>query len=416
MTINAHTRPRGAAQKKRVYLGVDVPLLMVVFTLVVFGAVMLYSASWDFSWYIYDSPTYIFTRQMLWLGVGIAAAFFFAWLDYHYWRKFAVPAMLGAVGALFAVLVINEVRHGSVRTLSAGSYMPSELAKIVTILYLSIWLYSKRNQLSDVNFGLLPLAGIIGLVSGLILRQPDLSAAATIVFLGGMLFFLAGGDLKQIAILVVVAVLVGWIVVQVNPTGSRRVAAYLEGLRDPTQASYHVRRSLEAFVKGGFFGVGIGRADTKLTGLPVPPTDSIFAVIGEETGVAGSVFMIGLFALFIWRGLAIARRAPDMLGSLIAAGLTLWIVMEAFINMAVMVGLLPFAGNALPFISAGGSNLVVSLAAVGIMMNIARASKAQQPEERTRPREGATNAATGVRRSQRRRRVSRARRAASARQ
>jgi cell division protein FtsW len=231
-----------------------------------------------------------------------------------------------------------------------------------------------------------------------------------------MLFFLAGGDLKQIAILVVVAVLVGWIVVQINPTGSRRVAAYLEGLRDPTQASYHVRRSLEAFVKGGFFGVGIGRADTKLTGLPVPPTDSIFAVIGEETGVVGSVFMIGLFALFIWRGLTIARRAPDMLGSLIAAGLTLWIVMEAFVNMAVMVGLLPFAGNALPFISAGGSNLVVSLAAVGIMMNIARASKAQQPEERTRPREGATNAATGVRRSQRRRRVSRARRAASARQ
>jgi cell division protein FtsW len=416
MTINTHTRPRGTAQKKRVYLGVDVPLLMVVFTLVMFGAVMLYSASWDFSWYIYDAPTFIFTRQMLWLGVGIAAAIFFAWLDYHYWRKFAVPAMLGTVAALFAVLVINEVRHGSVRTLSAGSYMPSELAKIVTILYLSIWLYSKRNQLSDVNFGLLPLAGIIGLVSGLILRQPDLSAAATIVFLGGMLFFLAGGDLKQIAILVVVAVLVGWIVVQINPTGSRRVAAYLEGLRDPTQASYHVRRSLEAFVKGGFFGVGIGRADTKLTGLPVPPTDSIFAVIGEETGVVGSVFMIGLFALFIWRGLTIARRAPDMLGSLIAAGLTLWIVMEAFVNMAVMVGLLPFAGNALPFISAGGSNLVVSLAAVGIMMNIARASKAQQPEERTRPREGATNAATGVRRSQRRRRVSRARRAASARQ
>jgi cell division protein FtsW len=152
-------------------------------------------------------------------------------------------------------------------------------------------------------------------------------------------------------------------------------------------------------------------ADTKLTGLPVPPTDSIFAVIAEETGVLGTTFVIVLYVLLVWRGMLIARRAPDMLGSLLASGITLWIAIEAFINMAVMVGLLPFAGNALPLISAGGSNLVVTLSAIGILLNISRLSAAEsQPPERK------ANATNGVRRSNRRRDQSRARRAASARQ
>jgi cell division protein FtsW len=133
-----------------------------------------------------------------------------------------------------------------------------------------------------------------------------------------------------------------------------------------------VRRSFEAIVNGGFFGVGIGQSQSKLTGLPVPPTDSIFAVIAEELGLVGSIGLLGLYIMLFWRGLVVARRAPDMFGTLLATGLVVWIGMEALINMAVMVGLLPFAGNALPFISAGGSNLVASLAAIGILMNISR--------------------------------------------
>jgi cell division protein FtsW len=143
----------------------------------------------------------------------------------------------------------------------------------------------------------------------------------------------------------------------------------------------HLSRSLEALVKGGWFGVGIGRADTKLTGLPVPPTDSIFAVVGEETGFAGALALVVLYLLILWRGLSIAQRAPDGLGRLLAAGLSLWIVIEALINMAVIVGLVPFAGNALPFISAGGSNLVVSLVAIGILLNISRLSNQNREEE-----------------------------------
>jgi cell division protein FtsW len=168
------------------------------------------------------------------------------------------------------------------------------------------------------------------------------------------------------------AVIAAALVAQVSPTGRERVGDFIAGIKDPTQASYHVRRSFEAIVNGGWFGVGIGQSLSKLTGLPVPPTDSIFAVIAEELGLFGSLALIGLYVTLVWRGLVIARRAPDMLGTLLASGLVIWIGLEALINMAVMVGLLPFAGNALPFISAGGSNLVVTLAAIGILMNISR--------------------------------------------
>jgi cell division protein FtsW len=180
--------------------------------------------------------------------------------------------------------------------------------------------------------------------------------------------------LKQITLLMIVAIIGGWMVVRVSPTGAERVSDFLNGIKDPTQASYHVRRSFEAIVNGGIFGTGIGRGETKLLGLPVPPTDSIFAVIAEELGLVGSVTLIGLYAALVWRGMVIARRAPDMLGTLLASGMALWIGLEALVNMAVMVGLMPFAGNALPFISAGGSNLVVSLASIGILLNISRQS------------------------------------------
>ena len=361
-------------------LGLDVPLLLVIFTLVVFGALMVYSASWDFSLAIFESPTFIFVRQMNWLALGIGVAVILTLIDYHLLGRVAVPAMAITVLGLMAVLLVNEVRFGATRTLLQGSYQPSELAKLVIVVYLAVWLFSKREFIDNVGFGLLPLASILGVVGGLIFLQPDLSAVITVVVLGVMMFFLAGGALKQIAILLVVTVIVGWFVVRVSPTGRGRVDAYIDGLRDPTQASYHIRRSLEAFVKGGWAGVGIGKADTKLTGLPVPPTDSIFAVVGEETGVIGASGLVVLYSLLLWRGLVIARRAPDLLGVLLASGLTLLIAMEASINMGAMVGLLPFAGNALPFISAGGSNLVVSLAAIGIVMNVSRISQKQEQE------------------------------------
>jgi len=354
--------------------GMDIPLLLTVVALIVFGLIMLYSASFDFSYKEYGSSTYMFTRQVKWMMLGIVVALVLSLFDYHHWRRIVVFAMLGTIGLLAIVLFVNEIRLGASRTLYDGSYQPSEVAKLVTVIYLSVWLYAKRQVLHDISLGLIPLGVILGIIGGLIYLQPDLSAVGTVLVLGGLLFFLAGADIKQIVFLLILAVLIGWMVVQFSATGQDRVDSFLAGLQDPTHASYHVQRSFEAVIKGGFFGVGLGQADTKLTGLPFAPTDSIFAVIAEELGLLGTMLLMGLYAALVWRGLVIARRAPDMLGTLLAAGVTFWIGIEALINMAVMVGLMPFAGNALPFISAGGSNLVSVLSAVGIMLNISRQS------------------------------------------
>ncbi|MBI3160868.1 MAG: cell division protein FtsW [Chloroflexi bacterium] len=356
----------------RIIRGFDMPLLVGVVALIVFGLVMLYSASWDFSLAAYQDATYMFDRQMMWLGVGLLVAVILAFFDYHHWRKFVLPAMAFTIGLLIVVLLMNEIRFGAKRAILGGSVQPSELAKLVSILYLGVWLYSKRQFLHDISFGLIPLGVILGAVGGLIYQQPDLSAAATVLLLGGLLFFLAGGDMKQIVFLLMIAAVVAWLVISVSATGQQRVGDFLAGLKDPLQSSYHMQRSYEAIINGGWFGMGLGQSEGKLTGLPVPPTDSVFAVVVEELGWVGAVALIGLYGFFVWRGMVIARRAPDMLGTLLASGLVIWVGAEALINMAVLVGLLPFAGNALPFVSAGGSNLVATLAAIGILFNISR--------------------------------------------
>ena len=399
---------KGFQNRMRAAKSGDTPLLITIIILVSFGLLMLYSASVDYSVEILgEAPAYMFKRQVLWLAIGILSAIALSHLDYHLWRRFAVLAMLGTITALIAVLFIQELRLGAVRTFYNGSIQPSELAKLVIIIYLAVWLYAKRAQLHSIELGLVPLAIILGGVGGLIYLQPDISATATIFILGGVLFFLAGADLKQIIILMLLASLVAWAIVQFSATGQERVGFYWLGLKDPTEASYHVRRSLEAIVNGGFFGLGIGQSVTKLTGLPVPPTDSIFAVVAEEFGLFGAASLIILYGVMVWRGLVIARRAPDMLGSLLATGLVFWIGIEALINMTVMVGLLPFAGNALPFMSAGGSSLVTSLAAIGILYNISRQrGEDQQMEDEWR----AFGATVNLRGRNGRRGVSRARR------
>ena len=388
--------------------GADMPLILTVVALLVFGLIMLYSASFDFSFNEYDSPTYMFVRQVRWLGLGILAAFLLSLFDYHRWRRMVLLAMLGTIGLLITVLIVNEIRLGASRTLINGSYQPSELAKLVAVIYIAVWLYAKRQFLHDVTIGLIPLGVILGIIGGLIYSQPDLSAAATVLILGGLLFFLAGADLRQIAFLLVLAFIMGWVVVQFSVTGQERVNSFIAGLQDPTNASYHVQRSFEAIIKGGIFGVGLGKADTKLTGLPFAPTDSIFAVVAEELGLFGSFILMSLYAVLVWRGLVIARRAPDMLGTLLASGMTFWIGIEALINMSVMVGLMPFAGNALPLISAGGSNLVSTLCAIGIMLNISRQSSEHTMLEEDEWR--SFGAVIDLRRRDGRRSVSRARR------
>jgi cell division protein FtsW len=378
------TRSKQSGKTRSINLPFDVPLLLIVIVLLVFGLLMVYSASWDFSILMGQGPTYIFGRQVLWVLLGLVCAVIASFVNYHHYQKILVPMWLGTLLLLFAVLILNEQRGAEVtRMLFGASIQPSELAKAVIVIYLSFWLYNRQETLNNVQFALIPMAVILGLTFSFIMMQPDLSAALTVLILGVILFFLAGGDWKIILLVVILALVMGLPMVFLYPTGRARMNSYLTGLNNPLESSYHIQRSLEAVIKGGWFGVGIGQADTKFTGLPLAPTDSIFAVVAEETGVLGGLFLVIMFILLIWRGLVIAKKAPDQLGALLAFGLTAWIGVEALMNMAVMVGLMPFTGNALPLISAGGSSMVVTLTSIGIIMNISKTSLEQKTSERS---------------------------------
>jgi cell division protein FtsW len=198
---------------KRLARGVDIPLILAVVALVVFGLIMLYSASFDFSFNEFGSPTYMFGRQVRWLGVGILLAFGLSLFDYHQWQRVVVFAMLGTIGLLITVLFINEIRLGASRSLYEGSYQPSEVAKLISIIYIAVWLYAKRDFLHDISLGLIPLGVILGIIGGLIYLQPDLSAAGTVLVLGGLLFFLAGADIKADCIHLDPGIFMGWIIV-----------------------------------------------------------------------------------------------------------------------------------------------------------------------------------------------------------
>ncbi|MCK9245810.1 MAG: FtsW/RodA/SpoVE family cell cycle protein [Anaerolineaceae bacterium] len=390
-------------QKKPVKgLTIDIPFILALVCLLVMGLMMVYSTDLDASLRMGQEPGYLFQRQVLWVALGLAVMIFLAFFDYHNFVKLVIPIAMLVLAGLVIVLVRNEVQFNSSRALFSGSVQPGELAKMAVILYLSVWL-SRRgsDELSDLKLGLLPLLMVLVMVAILIFFQPDISAAVTILALGIMMFYLGGGSWRHILMLGGIGLSAGLLAVRFYTTGRARVADYLKGLEDPTLGSYHIRRSFEALIKGRFFGVGLGNANTKFTGLPLPHTDSIFAVIAEEIGLFGSFIVMGLYILLIWRAYKIAQKAPDQLGSLMAFGLTSWIVIEALLNIAVIVGLFPFAGNTLPFISAGGSSMVTNLAAVGIIINIARQGAGFKIQERSQ-----TSATVDLRRRDWRRSVS----------
>lgn len=383
-------------------ISIDLPFLLVIVCLLVFGLMMVYSASWDASIMINQPTSYVFSRQVMWVAIAAAVAFILSQVDYHKFGRYIVLLMLGMIAVLLFVLVRGETLFGSTRTLFNGSLQPSELAKLGTIIYLSFWLSNRKDDLKNLSSGLLPLGLIVGFIGGLIFVQPDLSAAATILILGILLFFLAGGDWKQLIFVFILFAVFGFVLLQMTSTGQVRIAQYLNGLQNPTLGSYHIRRTFEAIIKGRLFGVGIGESTTKFTGLPLAHSDSIFAVIVEETGIIGGMLVILGYVLLLWRGIKIAQNAPDQLGALLAVGLMAWIALEALMNIAVICGLFPFTGNALPLLSAGGSSMVTTMAAIGIVMNVSKQGNLLIPEERS-----VTGATVNLRRRDWRGRVSR---------
>ena len=231
-----------------VQLKIDAPLLLIVVVLTVFGTVMLYSASYFPSIKFYEgNPFRIVERQIVILLLSVIGATIITFFNYHYWQRLAVPMMAVTVLVLLAVLFTGRAGGDYRRQLLGDLVQPSELAKLVIVIYLAVWLFAKREQIHKVSFGLIPLAIMLGVLGGLIYVQPDLSAVITVIFLGGLMFFLAGGDLKQIAILGIVALVVGWLVFQVSSTAGARVGGFIAGMENPLRAPDQVQRSIEVF-------------------------------------------------------------------------------------------------------------------------------------------------------------------------
>jgi len=375
MTKLFRERMRGAD------LGIDHIMLLLVLALVILGMMTVASSSWGASYSL--SPThsvwYLFSRQLVWGLIGLVFMAITFRIDYHRWQRWALPVGILAVAMLIAVVVVNwdsPVRRG----LFNNSVQASEVAKFATVIYLGVWLVSKSQVLDDLSLGIVPYAVLIGAFAGLILMEPDISAAATVVILGMAMFFLGGGGYRNVALATLVMAAGGLVLALVIRPA--RIEEYLAGWRDIRESNLHIFEALSAISSGGLIGVGAGASRFKYFSLPAAHTDSVFAVIAEELGFVGAVVVLALFALLIWRGYRIALKAPDSLGLMFAAGMTTWIAVEALVNILTILALLPFAGNALPFFSYGGSNLVMSMAAMGLVLNVSRADhRRPQPEK-----------------------------------
>ncbi len=359
----------------------DWGLLAVVLMMLALGLVMVLSSSYPQSLFGYNDPYYIVTRQVMWMGVGLAALLIMARIRYDLWDRLSILMMGTALLALIAVVIFGDEEFGATRTFFNGSVQPSEPAKIFIIIYVSTWLASKGERIRDVKVGLLPFSVLMGFVAVLIVAQPNISTATLIVTTAMVMFFIAGADLRQLAVVVIVGAATFWLVVANSSYASDRVARWGDSLSNPMQSSEHqVRFAVEALSRGGMLGVGLGNSEAKLGALPLSWSDNIFPVIGEELGLLGCLLVVLLFAIFAYRGLRTALSAADNFGMLLATGITCIIVLQAILNLAVAVAAVPPTGIPLPFISYGGSSLATTLGAVGILLSISRYGSGRTPQ------------------------------------
>lgn len=384
-TAEASARPmdinRAGAQRRGFLATLDLPIIVVVALLLSIGGMMVYSTTFDWALQSFGSETFIFLQHARNMVIGFVFLVLMMLIDYRIWKRFAVLGLLLTVGSLIAVLVFSDQVFGARRAFLNGSYQPGELAELTVVVYLAAWLSSKSTKVGTVFGGLLPFAVVLGVVCGLVMLQPDLSTAATIFVVAGMLFFLGGANLYHLTVIGLIMGTGGFVLSQQFSYAQDRVTSFTAGLTDLTQTAYHAQQAIIAFINGGWTGVGLGQGRQKFGFLPAPHTDSIFAVIGEELGVVGAAFVVIMFIIFVWRGLSIARRARDPFGSLLAAGITLWVISKALLNIAVMLSLVPPTGVALPFISFGGSSLVVVMAGAGLLLSISRVTALTQTPE-----------------------------------
>lgn len=380
------TRQSAAERQTRFWgQGIDYPLIIIMVTLLLIGLMMVFSATFNWATEAHDDPAYYFNRQVVWTALGAVVLVILARIEYHQWRRYSITLMGLALVMLVIVFFMGTARFGARRTLWQGSVQPSEFCKLLIIIYVADWVSSKGERIKQVTYGLIPFAILIGTVAALIVLQPDISTAVIIVLTAVVMFFTAGADLLQLIIGFVFGSAAFALFISRTPHAWERVIAYLATLNDPySSSSYHVREALAALGLGGLTGQGLGMGTQKLHALPLPHTDTIFAVLGEELGLMGTMLVIGLFAALAYRGFKIALEAPDNFGAVLSAGITLSLLFQALINIAVVTATLPFTGIPLPFISYGGSSMIVSMASVGLLIGVSQGKHQQESKRHAR--------------------------------
>jgi cell division protein FtsW len=353
----------------------DKVLFGAVVMLVLFGALMVYSASAVTAAARYSTPYYFLVRQLIWAAAGLAAMMILMNFDY---RKLCSPLIVFPAVGLELILLVAAL--GSDRShkvhrwlhLGAATFEPSELSKLVLVVFLAYFLDLRRNQVNDFAHTLAPLGLLTGLTFFLVLKEPDLGTALAILFVVAAMLFVAGIRLAYFGVPLAAAIPLFYFGVYRVPYRWNRILAYLEPGKDPLGKGFQALQAKIAVATGGITGVGLMEGKQKLFYLPEPHNDFIFAVIGEELGLVGALALVALFAVILWRSFRAALRSPDHFGRLLALGITALLVGQALVNMSVVLSLLPTKGIPLPFVSYGGSALLIDLVAVGILLNVAQ--------------------------------------------
>ena len=365
-----------ASAHKSSFMSLDRGVLIATYLLAVVGLVMVFSASGVMAESRYGDAMYFLKRQAMWLVIGFITLHWVARQNYEIWKSLT-PILLGVTFMLLVLVLVpmlgSEI-NGARRwfRIAGFSVQPGELCKLVVVLYLAWFLIRKEKDLTSFTKGMLAPLFVVGVFSSLVLLEPDMGTAVVMVLVLLGILFLGGARLSHLLGFVAVLVPVGYYLIMGSEYRRRRLLSFLNPWEDPENAGFQLTQSFVALGNGGIMGVGLGEGKQKLFFLPEAHSDFVLALVGEELGFLGTALLMGLFVLIVIKGFRIAGRAPDAYGRNLATGVTLLIGIQALINAGVVVGLLPTKGLTLPFVSYGGSSLIVSFVAIGILLSVSR--------------------------------------------
>ena len=356
-------------------LSADKWLYAVTVALVLTGVIMVFSASAVLANEKFHSPFYFLIRQGIWALLGLVGMSVLMHVDYHQYRRpLLIFTGLCVCVVLLATVFFLDKSHNTHRwfRLSFLSFQPSELSKLFVVAFLAFFLEKRMGQINDIRHTLLPCLAVLTVFFALIVAEPDLGTSVCIATVAFIILFSAGLRYKYVAAVLLSSMLPLFCLIYFFEYRLKRVLVFLDPWKDPQGAGFQIIQSLLALGSGGLGGMGLMEGKQKLFYLPEPHTDFIFSVIGEERGLIGTIAIVLLFGVFLWRGLRLSLRAPDPFGRYLGVGLTMMVVCQAFINMSVVMSLLPTKGIPLPFISSGGTSLLISLMGVGVLLNISQ--------------------------------------------